>query len=79
MQSPSDLTWSNLPAMKQQDWGCSARNDSEKSGEITSWDSDLTNQGKVPKKGSLVTVAAVDNHSDHQVNARWQVRSKWNP
>lgn len=79
MQAASGLRWSNLPAMKQQDWGCSARDGSEKSGEITPQDSDLTNQGTVPKRGSLVTVAAADSHSNHQVNMRWQVRSKWNP
>lgn len=65
--------------MKQQDWGCSARDDSEKPGEITSRDSDLFDQGTVPKQGNLVTVAAVDSHSDHRVNVRGQVRSKWNP
>ena len=65
---------------KQQDWGCSARDDSQKLKENTSQDSVVTDQDTVPKQGSLVTVTdSVDNPSDHQVNVRWQVKPKCNP
>lgn len=43
--------------------------------EITSQDSDLTDQGTAPKRDSLVTIPDFV----HQVNVRWQVKPKRYP